>query len=424
MPANQNNPPRYQSDMTRRRFLYAHGGAVACLTIAAATPARAMLAVPRYRTLYIGPFLPGDPNGASLINDFNDAGECVGTATPPDPSVGGAAFYFRPNADFTGGDFVRINTLLPPGVPSQGVMDLGVGGINNSGVIAGTGYWHPDGLGQPGIFIIFRLHPPTIAGGSWTFEQGPDFAPGFGAANPRINDAGDVVFHSYTDGTATGNFEMHAMIWPSGGAAYVDVGTPIPGAKVFTTNSARAGDLVMISAYLVSNTSYDRAYRIDYNLTTQAKTFRLLGPLTRNAMSDQANDVNTSGMVVGEANAKSGSVTDRAFRWTSTTGMVALGTFGGEDSFGYSVNDFGDIVGHAEYGAVRKNPPVSAPFLYTPADGKMWDVSKLIDGPQPPYLGDQRITFQVNNNRMIAGPNIDNGTNAPGKAAFLLVPTT
>jgi len=141
--------------------------------------------------------------------------------------------------------------------------------------------------------------------------------------------------------------------------------------------------------------------------------------------TDFAYNINGSGTVVGSSNTSTQAYIERAFRWTEGSAIVELGTFGGEDSFAYSISHANDIVGHAEYAPVGGNPAVSAAFLWT--GGVMTDLSNQIVGPKPTYLGDQSLMLKVNKSRVIAGACYSFFTNfgtAPGKAAFLLVPTT
>ena len=65
------------------------------------------------------------------------------------------------------------------------------------------------------------------------------------------------------------------------------------------------------------------------------------------------------GQVVGDYG-PAGNAQFRPFRWTSTGGMVDLGTLGGTTSVAYGVNKLGQVVGQA----ALPNNTASHAFLY------------------------------------------------------------
>jgi probable HAF family extracellular repeat protein len=62
---------------------------------------------------------------------------------------------------------------------------------------------------------------------------------------------------------------------------------------------------------------------------------------TLGGSESQADDINASGQVVGQAQTAAGAW--HAFSWTRTGGMVDLGTLGGGNSFATAVNASGQV---------------------------------------------------------------------------------
>ncbi|MEP6808771.1 MAG: hypothetical protein ABI992_00885 [Chthoniobacterales bacterium] len=71
-----------------------------------------------------------------------------------------------------------------------------------------------------------------------------------------------------------------------------------------------------------------------------------LGSLTPGEYS-RANGINLAGTVVGFAGPKKDSSASRAFVWTANSGMIDLGTLGGDYAQAFSINDAGFITGSA-----------------------------------------------------------------------------
>ena len=67
---------------------------------------------------------------------------------------------------------------------------------------------------------------------------------------------------------------------------------------------------------------------------------------TLGGASSAATDINRVGTIVGRAQVAGGS--NRAFAYTSATGMQSLGTLGGSQSDAVAINDAGDIFGSSD----------------------------------------------------------------------------
>lgn len=92
-----------------------------------------------------------------------------------------------------------------------------------------------------------------------------------------------------------------------------------------------------------------------------------LGGLVATDSSSQAWANNNWGEVVG---ASSGNTGRQAFYWNSVTGMIALGTLGGNQSEAFDINDRGQVVGRA----LPRRGDYSA-FVWQ--NGKMSDLNLL-----------------------------------------------
>jgi probable HAF family extracellular repeat protein len=72
--------------------------------------------------------------------------------------------------------------------------------------------------------------------------------------------------------------------------------------------------------------------------------------------------INDFGQVVGEAETASGD--SHAFLWSETTGMIDLGTLGGSDSWAWDINSYGQVVGESRTSFYNTRYA----FLITPED--------------------------------------------------------
>jgi probable HAF family extracellular repeat protein len=122
-------------------------------------------------------------------------------------------------------------------------------------------------------------------------------------------------------------------------------------------------------------------------------------------------EINNWGQVVGLSNV-SGDEVPHAFLWDKHSGMKDLGTLPGDFfSFGYGINDFGQVVGSSC--DVDFN---CRAFLWQ--KGVMTDLNTLIPADSPLYLVE--ATGTINNAGEIAGSAVD--INSGEGHPFLLVP--
>ena len=201
-------------------------------------------------------------------------------------------------------------TALVSADPVYNVVSLGdLGGsssqalaINNSGTVAG---WANTAAGAQQAF--------TSSGGAWQnlSTPGAEDTYAFG-----INSSGAVAGASYINGTS------HGSVWTAAGVTDL-------GANTYATGINDAGQVVGSNgqAFLYADGN-----------------FQDLGLLTGGDWS-AAYGINNASTVVGYGTLASGLC--RGFIWTPTSGMTALGTLGGMNSYAMAVNNQGAVVGNA-----------------------------------------------------------------------------
>jgi probable HAF family extracellular repeat protein len=104
-----------------------------------------------------------------------------------------------------------------------------------------------------------------------------------------------------------------------------------------------------------------------------------------------ANAINASGEVVGSSKTAESSIT-HAFYWTLATGMVDLGTLGGNVSEAFGINSHGIIVG----GSNQTENASTDPFIWSPTGGFL-------------ALGINGADYAVNDRGQVAGVSGNNG---------------
>ena len=106
-------------------------------------------------------------------------------------------------------------------------------------------------------------------------------------------------------------------------------------------NNGSEGDPSTVAVVGRSNVPSGEAHAVMWQKTTTEWLIQDLGTLPGDVFS-YANDVNDSQTVVGASRSSTG--IDRAFRWTSSMGMVALPGLGG-DTRAEAIADNGDVAG-------------------------------------------------------------------------------
>src|ERR1043166_1550600 len=91
-----------------------------------------------------------------------------------------------------------------------------------------------------------------------------------------------------------------------------------------------------------------------------------LGTLKNAGNFSQATGINALGQVVGFASAELDSDKGRAFIWTPATGMIDIGTLGGEHAQAFAINDSGFVTGNSDIASSSLLSPTRHAFLYQP----------------------------------------------------------
>lgn len=188
-----------------------------------------------------------------------------------------------------------------------------------------------------------------------------------------INDAGQVVGSAVTP-------SLGAFRWdPTNGYAFAG---DLPGNQ---TNSKGLG--INSSGTIVgdsSATTGTRAFRWD-----QTNGMIDLGDLPGGSNISSAYKINDVGQVVGDSDAASGT---RAFRWDETNGMVDLGDLpgGGDFSNAKDINNLGQVVGLSNMSTGQRG------FLCDQMSG-MQDLGELAGGI------DQSVALGINDHGIVVG---------------------
>jgi probable HAF family extracellular repeat protein len=145
-----------------------------------------------------------------------------------------------------------------------------------------------------------------------------------------VNAKGQVVGFSYAIYPAS--FDDRAFMWTEA-AGMIDLTDQSTVSDPGGLNNT--GQVVGSMEALPLKPDYNRAFS-----WTESGGIVDLGTLDRTA--SVANDINSSGQVVGSAHSSAGP--DRAFLWTQEDGMVDLGTLEGS-AHALAINDHGQVVG-------------------------------------------------------------------------------
>ena len=80
----------------------------------------------------------------------------------------------------------------------------------------------------------------------------------------------------------------------------------------------------------------------------------------------RANGMNATRQVVGYSGLKRDSAESRAFIWTSTTGMIDIGTLGGVFAQAFAINDAGFVTGTSQVNSWVRDGAATHAFIYQP----------------------------------------------------------
>lgn len=178
--------------------------------------------------------------------------------------------------------------------------------VSANGQAAG---WAVDPLGNTAAVVFGGAEPTNLlAGSSWTQGQATG-----------INSAGQVSGTLWSDGAA------HGVIWSGSGA--IDLGA--------NTSAAAINDAGQVAG------SSNTAFLYQDGARTE------LGTLAGGSWT-LAEGLSGNGDVAGYGDTASGIL---GFEWTNAAGMLALGTLGGNSSYGMAVNDSGVVAGSATLGS-------------------------------------------------------------------------
>jgi probable HAF family extracellular repeat protein len=133
--------------------------------------------------------------------------------------------------------------------------------------------------------------------------------------------------------------------------------------------------------------------------TTAAAQSYTLTDLGSLGGTSSASAVNAAGEVVGSSITTDSQVT-HAFYWTPASGMVDMGTLGGNESQAYGVNVAGLIVGSSN----QTENENESPFVWSPVGGFR-------------KLGTNGVVYAINDRGLVTG-RLSSGANPPAKCIW------
>ncbi|HUG91798.1 MAG TPA: hypothetical protein VML55_13250 [Planctomycetaceae bacterium] len=313
---------------------------------------------PPYSITFLGT-LGGDWSRPEGINGYGDV---VGAS---ETGVIGARTWphaFVNTGDGGGGrlmidlhDLFEDEELIPPFdyTAETGWIVHSARDINDAGQIAGKMMLLDGGQAVEGT--NFRYTPPTVD------ENGDPVAAQLdttGSSHPSAEFATAINAHGDMAGYVRGaDALVRAFVWIPAG--------PIVDLGLMDGRETRGLDINDSGQVCGDNNGFDRAWRF-----TPDVGYEDLGTLFEKAKSTSnwALSINNSGQVAGNSQDKRPSgVVQRGFRYTDGSGLLNLGTLGGNVTRAESINNFGDVVGISETSGGELHV-----FLYT-------DVLGLVD---------------------------------------------
>jgi probable HAF family extracellular repeat protein len=174
---------------------------------------------------------------------------------------------------------------------------------------------------------------------------------------------------------------VHGFLWTASGGMQ-DLGAPSGWIQSSANAISKSGQI----AGSLTNSTNEFAAAV---WTPQTGWHPLSNRL--NPKYSTANGINSARQVVGVTNT-SDTITQHAFFWSASTGMLDIGTLGGSTSTAYGINDAGEVVG----GSVTATGAYHA-FLWTQSGG-MQDLGTLNEGSNP-----SSVAYAINDKGIVAG---------------------
>ena len=215
---------------------------------------------------------------------------------------------------------------------------------------------------------------------------------------------GDGGYGINASGQVAGESGGRPVMWT--GTTQISLGT-LPGAVSFPDGTAQGiNDLGQVTGIARNINTNFRAF-----LYTAGTGMTDLGTLGGTDSFGFA--INNSGQVTGWSNPFGSGTVAHAFLYTAGTGMIDLGTLGGSSSKGFGINAAGDVIGMR---ALTGN--ASEAFIYT--EGTMYDLlSLLVPGSGVSGLSINPLGNSINDSGQI----VATGTIGNSSHALLLTPT-
>lgn len=325
--------------------------------------------------------------GSSLVAWLALSASAVQAATPS-YTLQDLGQGFVPRAINQGGDITGYVTGLGPVLRQNGITTgfgspYGTGwAINDAGMVAGITTFGT-GLADPFVAFTYQNGVRTSLGPALNgVNQGESMAYG-------VNNAGQVV-GAVGDASSSEN-KQRAFLYSNGTATAVG---SFGGASVATDINNR-GQIAGYSAYQPSYGSSPHAFVADHGVLTD------LGTLAGGSFS-YGMAINDAGQVVGISSYGDPgapfpppypSAPVHAFL-SSASGLVDLGTFGGEDSMGYGINSAGQAVGASSTASGAFHA-----FVYS--DGALIDLNSALSHSGAGWVLD--YAFGINDQGVIVG---------------------
>ena len=325
----------------------------------------------------------------SIANALNDNGDIVGRSFNADEEE--RAMLWTEDLGM-----IDLNTRI---APESGWVLTEAWDINNAGQIVGEGL-------LDGEQRAFRLTPPTVLGGPYDIENLTPWEDCLHSVAYGINESGDATGRCFIEA----QFNLAFLYTDADG-----ITVPIPPlSPEMSINGYDVNSWCQITGFgnvpdrKITSREYAFLYTPGFG-TENLGTF-VVG--TYNAQSG-GKALNDDGAVVGWANtAKRGFTKRRAFIYTDATGMVDLGTLGGDQSQAWDINNSGNIVGHAV-------DPTGTyqPFLKYPGSAMISLNDLIVLGPEE----FRRHDIAINEMNEVAASII---TDAGNREAVILVPVS